>query len=550
VAVGHLVTRGYGTGSLAGDPNLVALRGYTSLVETSPDITKGVEFDGTQRVARSNVSGAADQNGITISFWFKRDGNPASTEQLFRAQKGAAVVETEVQVKLNSSGTLEVVVEDETDWLGQAVVSGLTDGEWHHVLVSWFTTGGHWRAVDGVRSSVTHTRTQTPSTDFDFAVVGSAASGSQANPYSGCVGELWLHHAFLTDSDASVEKFRSTAGAPVDLGQSGQLPTGGSPVIYLSGGPTVFHENNGTGGAFTTTGTLVVCPLEFPALLSPASLAQLQELTQPGLLADSVLSPSALVQLQELTQPGLLADSVLSPASLAQLQELVQAGLLSDSVLSPASLAQFQELAQPVLLIPGELVPDGLVQLQLLTQPGLLADSVLSPASMTQLQLLSQPVLEALDEGTLSPADLTQIQILLQPGLVSDAVLSPALLLQVQTLGQPVVLPLAVLSPLSLTQLQDLASPGVSFRELLLIDDLSQLQVLTQPGLATIGAVAPDNLIQANLLTSATVFVPGVVGPSLLLELSVPELLRVLDTSQGLVVRNSGQQALVKGEDL
>lgn len=29
MALGHVVTRGYGNGTLAGDPNLVAVRGYS-----------------------------------------------------------------------------------------------------------------------------------------------------------------------------------------------------------------------------------------------------------------------------------------------------------------------------------------------------------------------------------------------------------------------------------------------------------------------------------------------------------------------------------------
>ena len=44
MAIGHLPTRGYGTGTLSGDPNLVAVRGYTSgvaVVVETPDPSKG-----------------------------------------------------------------------------------------------------------------------------------------------------------------------------------------------------------------------------------------------------------------------------------------------------------------------------------------------------------------------------------------------------------------------------------------------------------------------------------------------------------------------------
>ncbi len=55
---------------------------------------------------------------------------------------------------------------------------------------------------------------------------------------------------------ANRRKFISASGKPVDLGSSGALPTGTAPAIFFSGNAAAFSTNQGTGGAFTLTGSL------------------------------------------------------------------------------------------------------------------------------------------------------------------------------------------------------------------------------------------------------------------------------------------------------
>jgi len=75
--------------------------------------------------------------------------------------------------------------------------------------------------------------------------------------YEGDMADLWIN----TGTDAIDEsgnipeeirrKFITADGKPVFLGDDGELPTGVSPVVFLSGDETEFATNRGTGGAFT-----------------------------------------------------------------------------------------------------------------------------------------------------------------------------------------------------------------------------------------------------------------------------------------------------------
>jgi hypothetical protein len=85
--------------------------------------------------------------------------------------------------------------------------------------------------------------------------VGGDSCGAQ---YIGDMADFWLAtNQSLFDISgniplATLRKFVSSLGKPVDLGANGETPTGVVPNIFLSGNATTFPNNLGTGGAFTT----------------------------------------------------------------------------------------------------------------------------------------------------------------------------------------------------------------------------------------------------------------------------------------------------------
>jgi hypothetical protein len=79
--------------------------------------------------------------------------------------------------------------------------------------------------------------------------------GNFYNWYSGSLGALWFDTSYINLSVASnLAKFVSGTGIdakPVDLGATGELPTGTSPLIYLPMYGNNAGKNYGTGGDFT-----------------------------------------------------------------------------------------------------------------------------------------------------------------------------------------------------------------------------------------------------------------------------------------------------------
>ncbi len=130
------------------------------------------------------------------------------------------------------------------------VVAG---GAWKHVLASWnLATSVFQLYIEDVND--TPTITVITNDTIDWANV-TANWFIFNDPRSSYIADLWFDPT--TFNDLSVTAFRRkfiTAGlAPVFLGASGQLPTGTSPMMFLTGPFGSWNTNKGTGGNFTTS---------------------------------------------------------------------------------------------------------------------------------------------------------------------------------------------------------------------------------------------------------------------------------------------------------
>ena len=85
--------------------------------------------------------------------------------------------------------------------------------------------------------------------------VGASADSTPVDWVNGRLGALWFNTSYIDLSQASnLAKFVTGTGIdakPVDLGASGELPTGTSPLIYLPMYGNNAGKNYGTGGDFT-----------------------------------------------------------------------------------------------------------------------------------------------------------------------------------------------------------------------------------------------------------------------------------------------------------
>lgn len=92
--------------------------------------------------------------------------------------------------------------------------------------------------------------------DIDWSIGARADTGG--SKYSGDIAEYWFTPTQIDFSvTANRRKFISASGHPVDLGSTGQTPTGTSAIIYQSvrngGVASDFLTNRGTGGNFVVS---------------------------------------------------------------------------------------------------------------------------------------------------------------------------------------------------------------------------------------------------------------------------------------------------------
>lgn len=134
---------------------------------------------------------------------------------------------------------------------GAATPGATITGQWSHLLINYdvgFAAGARivQCAVNGVLVPVV------PSVDIGAPItipgVLSILMGGTAG--YGCVGQVWYGMGQTLDLTVpgNIEKFVLPGPEPVDLGASGELPTGVSPDIYLNGEGVAFLTNLGTAG--------------------------------------------------------------------------------------------------------------------------------------------------------------------------------------------------------------------------------------------------------------------------------------------------------------
>src|SRR5690606_13525306 len=93
--------------------------------------------------------------------------------------------------------------------------------------------------------------------DFTLADWGVAATSTGTSKLEGGLAELWFQPGLYLDlsDEENRRKFITADLRPVDLGPSGDAPTGSAPLVYLGGAPESWHINLGTGGGFTVHGS-------------------------------------------------------------------------------------------------------------------------------------------------------------------------------------------------------------------------------------------------------------------------------------------------------
>lgn len=206
------------------------------------------------------LTGAADSKQLTISFWIKRNTSTGFQSIITATNTlGGGDYQSRFELRdttnffawfiLNSAGTTILQVE---------TTSAIPFDEWTHIIGSFdlTSTSKRWVYVNGVLDAATYTTYTNDTGDFtkaDWAVGGWPNGG---NLYDGDIADLWFAPGVYIDLsiEANLRKFVTASRGRVDLGDDGDIPTGSSPLVFLSGPFNGWVVNKGTGGGFTEHG--------------------------------------------------------------------------------------------------------------------------------------------------------------------------------------------------------------------------------------------------------------------------------------------------------
>lgn len=229
----------------------------------------GGNFNGTTTYLNrtSSIYGSDSSQG-TLSVWVRQSiTGPKSVFEIYNSTTNNFIS------LVFSDGTVSVTISKDNTAANRLSFSStlnayLSTTKWYHILASWdvgFSAGSRLLGlcVDGifdVRSPVISSGTSFTSTysSMNISNIGVSSITTLGTYFNGDISELCFIPGTYMDISviANIRKFISDTKRPVYLGSSGNLPVNSTPALFMQGVGTGFNINSGTGGNYTTNGTL------------------------------------------------------------------------------------------------------------------------------------------------------------------------------------------------------------------------------------------------------------------------------------------------------
>lgn len=219
-----------------------------------------VTFDGTTNLeTTSALSGVTDGKQASFSMWFKFDDTTAWQRLISDSDSSTEIF----QLLLDNGDNLDLIISRPGAAMSDvditATGAGPSDGNWHHLLVSFDVAAGvsHFYVDDvdvNTENALTDVTLDFTRSDFGVGFV----PVDDYNYFNGAMADMWIDFNNYIDFSKTENRrrFISDSGMPMYLGQDGSLPTGFAPDIFLSGDTANWHVNKGTGGGFTENGAI------------------------------------------------------------------------------------------------------------------------------------------------------------------------------------------------------------------------------------------------------------------------------------------------------
>lgn len=225
--------------------------------------TDAVRLSGLESIHRgADFTAISDDDSFVFSIWLRKDLD--GVQQYLAATLG----NPNFRLFINSSNNVVVFGQTSASVTVLNATTSATivaDGLWHHLLVAADLAQSkltvHLDDVDVTPSSPTFGAGDIDFTRGNFFFL--ARTGT-LDRFTGDVADLWFTASQFLDFSVmeNRRKFMDASGKPVFLGNSGELPTGMSPILFMhldAGELPVsnFAANAGTGGGMTIGGTLL-----------------------------------------------------------------------------------------------------------------------------------------------------------------------------------------------------------------------------------------------------------------------------------------------------
>lgn len=231
----------------------VAANAYTAYATT---------FNGSSWLSNNTVY-LTQGKQCTVSVWFKLSGGDGTTMHICTWRNDGSVL------RRNSDNTISFGVRGNAHnpaWIWSNTNLFTVASGWTHFAASFDSsdTNKRWIYINGAQPIpdagwgwTTYWVDETLLTS-DNPTLAIGSTYGAANKLVGCIAELWLGSQYI-DLSANIGKFYS-GGKPVDLGSSGQTPTGISPEFYFKNSYATFNVNAGTNAVtMGVGGTLSDC---------------------------------------------------------------------------------------------------------------------------------------------------------------------------------------------------------------------------------------------------------------------------------------------------
>jgi hypothetical protein len=221
-----------------------------------------VKFDGstTYLSEAANLTGIANGKTGSASFWIRLDSSGAGP--IVAILNSGGIAHLNISFGNAATNKFGVIGRNSSGTTILALTTVLTYSPgitWYNILISWNLGTG---ATNLYVNNVSDANAVTVINDtIDYATTGNVCDVG-GNPgigiINGALSEVWFDTSFIDFSVSGNRAKFISGGLPVNLGSTGQTPTGSSPLLYLKNPASTFYTNSGTGGNFVTNGTLAI----------------------------------------------------------------------------------------------------------------------------------------------------------------------------------------------------------------------------------------------------------------------------------------------------